>query len=136
MASELPDFRGDERKLKQILINLLSNAVKFNNPGGSVSVSVTCPSGHGPVLVVSDTGIGMRERDIPLALTPFRQIDGVLERKFEGTGLGLALAKSLTELHGGTFGIQSALGRGTTVTVTMPASRAVPKTEAMLPKVG
>jgi signal transduction histidine kinase len=121
----LPDLHGDQRKLKQILINLLSNAVKFTKPGGSVSVSLTCPPGRGHVFAVSDTGIGMREQDIPLALTPFRQVDGALARKFEGTGLGLPLAKSLTELHGGTLEIESAPERGTTVTVTMPASRAI-----------
>ena len=133
---ELPDFHGDERKLKQILINLLSNAVKFNNAGGNVSVSVTCPPRQGLILAVSDTGIGMREQDIPLALTPFRQVDGALERKFEGTGLGLALSKSLTEMHGGTLEIQSALGRGTTVTVTMPAGRSIHKSQARLSEAG
>ena len=121
----LPELYADERKLKQVLINLLSNAVKFTKPGGSMSVSVSCRPGMGHTFVVSDSGIGMRKQDIPLALTPFRQIDGALARKFEGTGLGLPLAKSLTELHGGTFSIESELGRGTTVTVRMPASRVV-----------
>ena len=122
----LPQLHGDRRKLKQILINLLSNAVKFTKPGGSVSVSLTCLPGHGHVFVVSDTGIGMRKEDIPIALTPFRQIDSALARKFEGTGLGLTLAKSLTELHGGTLDIDSEPDRGTAVTVTMPPSRMVP----------
>jgi signal transduction histidine kinase len=136
IAPALPEFRGDERRLKQILINLLSNAVKFTKPGGSVSASLICAPGHGHVFTVTDTGIGMRKEDIPVALTPFRQVDGALARKFEGTGLGLPLAKSLAELHGGTLAIESEPDRGTTVTVTMPAGRVAPRTAMRLPEAG
>ncbi len=71
-------------------------------------------------IAVSDTGIGMRTEDIPQALTAFRQIDSSLGRKYDGTGLGLPLAKRFTELHGGSLTIESALGEGTTVTVYFP----------------
>jgi signal transduction histidine kinase len=109
--------------LKQVLINLLSNAVKFTPAGGKVTASAAMANNGGFLLSVSDTGIGMRAEDIPVALTPFRQIDNRLARAYEGTGLGLPLVKSLIELHGGTVSIDSTLGAGTTVTVALPPSR-------------
>lgn len=75
---------------------------------------------------MADTGIGMAPEDIPRALSRFGQIDSALSRKFEGTGLGLPLTKALAELHGGSLGIESAPGVGTTVTVRFPAERIVP----------
>ena len=72
---------------------------------------------------VADTGIGMEEETIAAALEPFRQLDGSLARRFEGTGLGLSIARALCELHGGTLSIVSAVGAGTTVTVSLPPSR-------------
>ena len=114
---------ADGRKLQQILANLLSNAVKFTEPGGQVSVKAWCRPDSGFVLQVADTGIGIAPADIPKALSQFGQIDSTLSRKFEGSGLGLPLAKSLTELHGGSFDMQSEVGVGTTVTVRLPASR-------------
>ncbi|MCH8035782.1 MAG: aldehyde dehydrogenase family protein [Proteobacteria bacterium] len=77
------------------------------------------------VFIVSDTGIGIAAEDIPRAMAPFGQVDTRLSRKFEGTGLGLPLAKSLTELHGGEFLLVSRIGVGTTVTVRLPATRIV-----------
>ncbi len=74
---------------------------------------------------ISDTGIGIAPEDIPKAMAPFGQVDTRLSRKFEGTGLGLPIAKSLTELHGGDFEIESQPGVGTTVTVRLPARRVV-----------
>ena len=119
---ELPPVRVDERKLKQILINLLSNAVKFTPAGGHVTIAAR--SDHtGIVITVSDTGIGIAPNDIARALTPFTQIDNALSRRFEGTGLGLPLAESLTRLHGGTLALASEVGKGTTVTITLPADR-------------
>lgn len=111
----------DERALKQILINLVLNAVKFS-PGGSkvrVGAAVTA---DGMRIAVEDNGIGIAPDDIPRALTPFTQIDGSLSRTHEGTGLGLPLAKHLTELHGGTLSIESVVGEGTSVYVDLPAS--------------
>ena len=116
--------RGDKRRLRQIFLNLLSNAVKFTGEGGEVRVSAK-PSVHGLDVLVSDTGIGMSPDQIPLALERFGQVDNKLARKYEGTGLGLPLTKQLLELHGGTLSIESALGRGTTVTVSFPRERLV-----------
>ena len=117
--------RADERALKQIVLNLLSNAVKFTPTGGWVKVSATVHADGGMSLSVADTGIGIAAEDIPRVLLPFQQIDSSLSRRIEGTGLGLPLAKSLAEAHGGRLEITSALGQGTTVTVQFPAERVV-----------
>ena len=82
-------------------------------------------TGSGHVFQVADTGIGIALDDIPKVLAPFQQVDGELSRKYEGTGLGLPLAKSLVELHGGSLDLQSRLGVGATVTVRFPAERVV-----------
>jgi len=116
--------RADERRLKQILINLLGNAVKFTKPGGQVRVRAFRKE-DALMICVTDTGIGMAGKDIPVALERFGQIDSTLARKYEGTGLGLPLAKQLAELHGGTLTIESAVNVGTTVTVTLPAARII-----------
>ena len=118
----LPRLRADKIRLRQILLNVMSNAVKFTPAAGHVSVSASI-QGDGVELVVRDTGIGMRPEDIPIALEPFRQIDGTLSRRFEGTGLGLPLAKALVDLHGGSLEIQSALAKGTTVRIHLPKER-------------
>ncbi|MFQ5783364.1 MAG: PAS domain S-box protein [Alphaproteobacteria bacterium] len=119
----LPALRADERKLKQILLNLLSNAVKFTPPGGRITVSAATGPRRGFVLRIADTGIGIAADDIPKVLAPFGQVDGALDRKYEGTGLGLPLSKALTELHGGDFEIESEPGQGTVVTVRFPPER-------------
>jgi signal transduction histidine kinase len=115
---------ADERRLKQILINLLGNAVKFTQTDGQVRVRAF-RNEQGLIIAVSDTGIGMTEKDIPLALERFRQIDSSLSRKYEGAGLGLPLAKQLTELHGGTLAIESKVDVGTTIIITLSAGRIV-----------
>jgi len=120
---ELPMLRADERKLKQILTNLLINAVKFTENGGSISVKCWARSESGFVIQVVDTGIGIAPEDIHLALSQFGQIDNQLSRKNKGTGLGLPLAKAITEQHGGSLDLQSEPGKGTTVTVRLPAWR-------------
>lgn len=122
VLSDLPPIRADERKLKQILINLLSNAVKFTPAGGRVALAARADA-DGIVITVSDTGIGMAPGDITRALTPFTQLENSLSRQYEGTGLGLPLADSLTRLHGGTLSITSTPGEGTEVRVALPASR-------------
>src|SRR5262245_25142184 len=124
-AADLPRLRGDQRKLRQVLINLLSNAVKFTQRGGRVRVAAACASGGGLLLVVSDTGIGMASSDIARALTPFKQVDSSLARKHQGAGLGLALAKNLVELHDGALEVASELGQGTVVTCSFPAVRTI-----------
>jgi signal transduction histidine kinase len=121
--ANLPALFADERKLKQILINLLSNAIKFTLPGGKVSARAWYREHDGYVLQVADTGIGIAPEDIPRALRPFQQVDSDLNRKYQGTGLGLPLTKALAELHGGSLDLQSEVGVGTTVTVRV-SSRA------------
>jgi two-component system cell cycle sensor histidine kinase PleC len=111
--------------LRQIALNLLSNAVKFTKAGGRVTVSTGLdPSGR-IAIAVTDTGIGMSEDEIRIALEPFRQVTSSLSRSNEGTGLGLPLTKTLVELHGGRLDIASVPGRGTTVTVIFPPSRSL-----------
>ena len=131
LSTVLPDHSmgmlADERALKQILINLLSNAIKFTPLGGEVVTEVKLVPGGGLMLMLRDTGIGMAAEDIPRAMAPFGQVDGTLARKFEGTGLGLPLVKSLVERHGGEFRLQSELGVGTTATASFPAESIRPK---------
>ena len=122
-AAGAPPLRADGTKLKQILINLMSNAVKFTPEGGRIELVAEAAESGEFMFVVSDSGIGIEAEDIPRAMAPFGQVDSRLNRKFDGTGLGLPLAKSLTELHGGTFELVSRIGVGTKVTVRLPASR-------------
>ena len=126
---DLPVLRFAERKLKQILLNLLSNAVKFTPEGGSVTVKtwVRPDSGFAPQVV--DTGVRIALEDTPKALTPFGHVNSRLDRKYEGTGLGLPLTKSLVEKHGGSMDLQSEVGVGTTVTVRFPPERIVQRIE-------
>jgi PAS domain S-box-containing protein len=122
---DLPALRADERKLKQALLNLLVNAIKFTPTGGMVRLDIRCDAVDGYVFEVRDNGIGMAREDIPTALRQFGQIDSALNRRYEGTGLGLPLTKALVELHGGSLTVESSLGEGTTVTLRLPASRIV-----------
>jgi PAS domain S-box-containing protein len=119
----LPPLHADERKLKQILINLLTNAIKFTPPEGSVTVAARRAEGGELLLTVADTGIGIAEADIATALAPFGQVDSKLNRKYEGTGLGLPLCNAMVKLHGGELMVESVVGKGTTVTIRLPASR-------------
>jgi len=119
----LPTVVADPAKVTQILVNLLSNAIKFTPAGGSVSLTIASRPLGGIVLRVADTGIGMTPEQIPIALSPFGQVENSLSRQHDGVGLGLPLTKHLVELHGGTLDIDSELGRGTTVAVELPAHR-------------
>jgi signal transduction histidine kinase/HAMP domain-containing protein len=110
---------ADEAKLRQVFLNLMSNAIKFTEKGGTIRVAVREESDT-VTIEVSDTGIGMSPEGIRTALTPFAQVDSRLERRYEGAGLGLPLAKAFVELHEGTLAIQSEPGRGTTVSVRLP----------------
>jgi signal transduction histidine kinase len=125
LANDVPMLCADKLKLKQILINLLSNAIKFTGTGGKVTLRAWYSMNSGHVFQVIDTGIGIALEDIPKALSPFQQIDNKLNRKYQGTGLGLPLAKTLMEMHGGSLDLQSQVGVGTTVTVRFPAERIV-----------
>jgi signal transduction histidine kinase len=123
VADGLPTILLDLRRIKQVLINLLSNAIKFTEPGGTITISAAIDESGGMTIAVRDTGIGMRQDEIPKALEPFGQIDSSLARRYEGTGLGLSLAKQLTETHGGQLQIESQIDVGTTVNVSLPAER-------------
>ena len=112
-------FRGDERKFKQILLNLLSNAVKFTPEGGKVGVAAR-PAAGVVEFSVSDTGVGIAATDHALVFEEFKQVGTDYTRKAEGTGLGLALTKRFVELHGGQIRLESAPGKGSTFTFTIP----------------
>jgi hypothetical protein len=107
-----------------VLINLLSNAVKFTPPGGSVTVHTGFSEGGELTLWITDTGIGMSEEEIGMALQPFQQVDHGLAKRYEGTGLGLPLAVRLTELHGGRLQVMSRPALGTCVRLSFPPGRA------------
>jgi len=122
LAPDLPVATLDPDKLRQILLNLLSNAVKFTPPGGGVLVSARAV-GTGRrrlLLAVDDTGIGMSEADIAVALRPFGQVENPLSRATGGTGLGLPLAKEFAAMMGGSLVVESAPRRGTSVRVELP----------------
>lgn len=128
-----PDTRflyADGARLKQALGNLTGNAVKFTPAGGQVDVRVFRKGGE-LMISVSDTGIGMAPHDIPLALERFGQIDSTLARKYEGSGLGLPIAKHVVEQHGGRLAIESKPGAGTTVTIALSANRIVKRNVAV-----
>ncbi len=125
IAESLPVLRADERALKQIVLNLLSNAIKFTPRDGHVTVSAYYDRRRGFVVSISDTGIGIAEPDLRTILQPFIQVDSSLSRKYEGTGLGLPLTKSLVELHGGILEIESRMGEGTTASAIFPRDRAI-----------
>lgn len=127
--SETPQLFADERRTKQILINLLTNAIKFTPEGGEVSLKATVNFDGTLTISVKDTGIGMDADGIRMAMTQFGQVDSSLDRKYEGTGLGLPLTRMLAELHGGTLRIESEPGIGTTVSVDYPAERLLERFE-------
>jgi signal transduction histidine kinase len=112
--------------LLQVLLNLLSNAVKFSHSAGQVDISAGTDPANRLVISVRDHGIGMTANDVLRIGEPFLQVDGRLERKFEGTGLGLVIAKRMMELHGGEILVDSTLGEGTTMSIVFPASRTRP----------
>jgi signal transduction histidine kinase len=117
-------IRGDERKVKQVLLNLLSNAIKFTPEGGRVDVRVALSDGLAEVSV-TDTGIGIAPEDQEAVFEEFRQV-GTAAKKVEGTGLGLALARKFIELHGGRLWVRSRIGEGSTFTFTIPVREATP----------
>ncbi|MFO0879051.1 MAG: PAS domain S-box protein [Gemmataceae bacterium] len=111
----------DERRLKQVLVNLLSNAVKFTPQGGEIGLELRADRERGTLcFTVWDHGIGIRPEDMNLLFQPFRQIDSRLSREYTGTGLGLALVRRLTELHGGGVSLESEPGQGSRFSITLP----------------
>ena len=116
----LPAIRGDAQRLKQAFDNLIGNAVRFTRPGGSIVVEARTLADGGAEVRVRDTGVGMDEEEIRVALTPFGQVDGGRSRWREGTGLGLPIANALIELHAGELRIESRKLEGTEVIVSLP----------------
>jgi signal transduction histidine kinase len=129
LEQKLP-LSGEPAKLRQIFLNLLSNAIKFTEKGGEITLAAEMVA-DAIFVSVSDTGIGMSPEDIEVAMQPFGQVDNRLERRYEGTGLGLPLTKSLAELHGASMVIESERQRGTKVTVTFPLAAAPALAEAV-----
>ncbi len=116
-------LKGDVRIFRQIVLNLLSNSAKFTPPDGDITIHLDQSETGGVVVSFSDTGCGIAKEDIQKVLIPFAQSRSDVHLSYEGTGLGLTLAKSLTELHGGTLNLSSELGVGTTVTLSFPPER-------------
>ena len=121
-APDLPEIDADHRGLKQVLLNLISNAVKFTPEGGDIIVALRREASHIRI-AVTDTGIGIAPEDVARLARPFEQVEGQHSKTTQGTGLGLALTKSLIELHHGELLIESEPGRGTTVSFTLPITR-------------
>jgi signal transduction histidine kinase len=117
----LGQIRGDERKIKQVLLNLLSNAIKFTSDGGRIDVRAK-PADGSVEVSVTDTGVGIAPEDQEAIFDEFRQV-GTAEKKVEGTGLGLAPSRKFIELHGGRIWVQSEVGAGSTFTFTIPVAR-------------
>lgn len=115
----LPLVKADPRKSLQTLLNILSNAVKFTPENGTITVETSLEVAHVRV-TIEDTGIGMTKRETERALKPFEQVDTRLERRYEGTGLGLYLAKTFAEQGGGSLDIASTKGKGTKITIAFP----------------
>ncbi len=124
--AQLGELNADERKLKQILLNLLSNAVKFTPEGGKIKVGAHLLDDMVEI-AVTDTGIGIAPEDHAAVFEEFKQVGKDYTRKAEGTGLGLALTRKFVELHGGTIRVESALGKGSTFTFTLPVNAAAPR---------
>ena len=122
---DLPMVRADERLLKQIVLNPLTNAVKYNRKGGAITLSAYVNADNSISIVVADTGVGIAEEHIPVVMEPFGQVRADTHLSHEGTGLGLSLSKQLVQLHGGTLELESEIGKGTTVTICLPAERII-----------
>jgi PAS domain S-box-containing protein len=120
VSPEIGEVTLDQQKFKQILYNLLSNAIKFTDPGGIVRIRILPQNANHFKLVVQDNGIGIRSEDMPRLFQDFEQLDSGPSRRYEGSGLGLALTKVLAELQGGTISVDSHHGVGTTVSVVLP----------------
>ena len=120
VSNQLQQVTLDQQKFKQVLYNLLSNAIKFTEPGGSVEISAAPRDGDGFRVEVKDTGIGIKPEDVGRLFNEFQQLEAGTARRFEGTGLGLSLTKKIVEFQGGSIGIESDYGKGSTFTVVFP----------------
>ena len=120
IGTGLHAVRLDQHKFKQVLYNLLSNAIKFSDDGGQIAIRAQLLDTRQIEVQVRDTGIGIKAEDIGRLFTEFEQLDSGTARRFEGTGLGLALTKKIVEFQGGRIGVESELGRGSVFTVLLP----------------
>lgn len=123
LSDDLPEVFADERMVRQMLLNLLSNAAKFTHDGGEISITSRRNEAGEAVLTVKDTGVGIAKSDVEKVLSPFGQVENALSRKNAGAGLGLALVKSMIEMHGGRVQIDSELGAGAAISLIFPAAR-------------
>ena len=122
----------DLRKFKQVLYNLLSNAVKFSHEEGVVKLTIALDAEDRLQIHVKDSGIGIKDDDLPRIFREFEQLESGASRRFPGTGLGLALTKKIVELHNGLIRVQSQFGKGSTFSITMP--RSVSRSEKLVPE--
>ncbi len=118
----------EEQKFRQVLYNLLSNAVKFTERGGRVALTIREIEGDRISIAISDSGIGISPENVQRLFVEFQQLDASSSRRYQGTGLGLALTKKIVELHGGSMRVESTLGKGSTFTAILP--RVAPVTPA------
>ncbi len=115
---------ADRGRVRQVLLNLLSNAIKFTPDGGRITLAAAPVNGGAEArIAVTDTGIGIAAEDQPKLFKEFSQLDATASRKYEGTGLGLALSRRLVELQGGAIGVESEMGKGSTFWFTLPQAR-------------
>ncbi|MFC7377039.1 PAS domain-containing sensor histidine kinase [Brevundimonas sp. GCM10030266] len=129
-AKDIPQIEADHRGLKQVVLNLISNAVKFTPEGGEIVVALSQLDDDRVQVSVTDTGIGIAPEDLARLARPFEQVEGQHSKTTQGTGLGLALTKSLIELHGGELIMESEPGRGTTVRFDLPIQRPMGQPQA------
>ncbi len=123
-------LHADERLMIQSIVNLLGNSVKFTNEGGHIWIDVVHDTAAKLVGIrIKDDGIGISKEDLPKIAKPFVQASNVVRKEHGGVDIGLALTKNIVELHGGKIAIESELGKGTTVTLYLPETRIVQKTE-------
>jgi two-component system cell cycle sensor histidine kinase PleC len=120
---ELPRLWADERALRQICLNLLSNAIKFTPSGGEIWLKVGWTASGGQYMSCKDTGPGIPEEEIPVVLSSFGQGSNAIKSAEQGAGLGLPIAKSLVDMHGGTFTLKSKVRIGTELIATFPPER-------------
>ncbi len=121
-SDDVREIEADHRAVRQMVLNLTSNAIKFTPENGRVTTRVINQH-QGVVIQVEDTGVGIPKDDIPRLANPFEQVESNQDMNPNGTGLGLALTRSLAEMHGGKFSIESELGKGTTVSIYLPAQQ-------------